>query len=210
MFPDEGLGIFGNVNGPGNNHSPGDTLRVILSYIADILLQEEQWLTPDTGCTYPSPWKNASSIFPPEKDTLLTPNLTDYVGRYGNRVFPDVSIVKVSDSLVFDMNRIKGKLHPTHTEDLFSLELTDPWEYAIEKVLSENYTSMSQFKFTRNEENETNGFDWLLDSWITFEKGVYLLDESDDPSGDISSPAENVKNSYCLIIGVFLLMAYSS
>ena len=180
LFPDEDIGIYTNVNGPGHNHGPGDTLRVIMYYIADILLGEETWLSTETGCSFPSPWRNSYSPFTPIKpEPVVTPPLTDYIGYYGNRVFPDIIISDNAGVLTLAMNRIKGMLHPTDSIDRFQLEITDPWEYAIEKVVSENYTTMSPFWFTRDENNTTVSFDWFMDTWITFQKGVSLLDEGD-------------------------------
>ena len=189
LFPDENIGIYTNVNGPGNNHNPGDTLRVIMYYISDVLLGEEPWLSPETGCSFPSPWMNITSFTSIEPDPVVTPPLTDYIGNYGNRIFPDVSIIQNDGFLMLDINRIKGKLHPTDSTDRFQLELTEPWEYAIEKVVSENYTLMSPIKFARDKDNKTISFDWFMDTWITFEKGVYLLDEEDSQYSTSNGPS---------------------
>ena len=200
MFPDKNVGIFVNVNGPGNNHKPGDAIKTIMYFIADILLQEEPWMTQHTACTFPSPWRN-TSIYSPSNPIPtpqpLSPVLSDYIGRYGNKVFPDINIVEDNENLKLEMNRIKGILHPTDQPDEFKLELTDPWEYAIEKVVNENLTITMSLKFKRNQDNETVKFDWLLDTWITFQKGVYLVDDEEDPI----SLSCNVTQSMIVMLG---------
>ena len=176
-------------------------------YIADKLLGEEPWLSTETGCSFPSPWRNSSSSFTPIKpDTVVTAPLTDYIGNYGNRVFPDVIISDNDGVLTLAMNRIKGNLHPTDSIDRFQLEITDPWEYAIEKVVSENYTTMSLFWFTRDENNTTVCFDWFMDTWITFRKGVYLLDEEDS---QYSITKDNVSTASKLSLVSSLLICLS-
>ena len=204
LFPNENIGLFTNVNGPGPNHKPGEALKVILYFIADILLQEEPWLTQETACTFPSPWRNTTSFTPSVATPPLSTSLTDYVGSYGNKIFPDVSITQDNETLKFDMNKIKGKLHPTSKSDEFQLELTDPWEYAVEKVVNENYTTMTKVRFIRSEANETERFDWFLDSWMPFQKGVSFLDDDDD-IGTSDNPVSHT-GSFRLSLSLLVIM----
>ena len=175
-------------------------------YIADILLGEEPWLSKETGCSFPNPWRDTSSSFTPIRpEPVDTPPLTEYVGNYGNRVFPDVNISVIDGTLSLAMNRIKGNLHPTDAIDRFQLEITEPWELAIEKVVNENYTMMSSFWFTRDKDNMTISFDWHTDTWITFKKGVYLLDkESVEDSISKASTYSLLTCNFMLCITVVL------
>ena len=169
-------------------------------YIADILLGEEPWLSNETGCSFPSPWRATSSSFTPIRpEPVDTPPLTEYVGNYGNKVFPGVTISVINGILSLAMNRMKGHLHPTDAIDKFQLEITEPWELAIEKIVNENYTMMSSFWFTRDKHNMTLSFDWHTDTWITFKKGVYLLDK-DSKEGGISKAS-----TYSLLTCNFML-----
>ncbi|XP_060605765.1 uncharacterized protein LOC132758228 [Ruditapes philippinarum] len=51
LYPDEQIGVFANVDGPGTVASPTYALRTILSYVSDILLGQTPWLDFETACS---------------------------------------------------------------------------------------------------------------------------------------------------------------
>lgn len=54
FFPEMGFGFYMTCNGPVKPDPPA--LQLISLYISDLLLGEEPWLSPETGCTFPEPW----------------------------------------------------------------------------------------------------------------------------------------------------------
>ena len=136
-----------------------------------MLLGYEPWLNRDTACTFPSPWENSTTFPLPPYEMITNENLTDFVGTYGSHLLPDVTISMANNSapdssLRFDMNRIRGFLFPTDKEEQLGFHMSDPWEYAIERVINDNFTIRYPVDFVRTDDNDVIGFDIALDGRV--------------------------------------------
>ena len=214
LFPDDGVGVFANINGPGLPNSPSYGIKAILTFVSDLALDLDPWLNLTTACTFPAPWRNLSYFSPPPMKKYDHGNMTDFKGIYGNTLLPDIEVnVHTTRSrgqyIGFHMNRIVGELLPTNQHDTFQLKLTAPWEYAIERVISENYTLTYPVTFERNENNDVIGFNITLVGNIDimeYRKDTRFMDEvlNDELNATIQSASISFLN-VAFVIFSFLL-----
>lgn len=183
LYPDQDIGIFASVNGPGTVKTPGLALKTILTYVSDVLLEQTPWLNPETACSFPSPWVNSSktSVNLPA-DNFTNDKLTDFEGTFGNELLPDIKIsVKERDEdakyLWLELNRIKGELILTADEDKFRFKMVDPWEYAIEREFMGLYITYP-VEFERSENGDVESFDIQFSDKdvMKYIKGVRFMD----------------------------------
>ncbi|XP_045161602.2 penicillin-binding protein 4-like [Mercenaria mercenaria] len=209
LYPDEQLGVFANINGPGTVRDPGYALKAVLSYVSDILLSQTPWLNIETACSYPSPWVNSSFSIDtnPEPDNFTNDRLDDFVGKYGNELLPDITIsVKERGSeneyLWLEMNRIKGELLLTADVNVFKFKMEDPWEYAIERVLAENLIITYPIEFTRSEDGVVESFNLTFSQKeiMKYRKNVMLVTEAD------ISMSKRVQCSVVLLVSLHLII----
>ncbi|KAL5010565.1 hypothetical protein ScPMuIL_012870 [Solemya velum] len=151
LFPDNDVGIYTAVNGPGNNEAK-TALRVIHHYISDILLNMTPWLNLSAACSFPEPWltrhKNrAHDDDPLEGDAVKGRNkyttpvvrsgrtLENYIGQYGHLAFGNITIkldLEV-DLLHLTVGRFgEAWLYPTDRVDQFDMRFTGPLKYVSE------------------------------------------------------------------------------
>ncbi|KAH3854811.1 uncharacterized protein LOC127870813 [Dreissena polymorpha] len=165
LFPHLNLGLFVSMNGPGLPSIPGYASQTILSFVADLAMGMQPWLTPATACTFPEPWSKAFNSPYPSPKKFTNNNTKDFVGEYGNDLMPDVKIYeeRADDTerpvLWLQMNKVNGTLLPTEDKDTFQLKVVSPWEFAIERILNENFTVTYTTKFYRDQvEGKVKGF----------------------------------------------------
>lgn len=107
LYPDHGYGIFIDSNGPASATTTR-ALILILQYISDALLGQQQWLNVSTVCSFPYPWQPdvleededmTHDAMPLPNDTI--PDLHRYAGIYTNLGFGNVAI-SVPEKDMFD------------------------------------------------------------------------------------------------------------
>lgn len=152
LFPDNDVGIYTAVNGPGNNEAK-TALRVIHHYVSDILLNMTPWLNLSAACSFPEPWltrhkKNrAHDDDPLEGDTVKGSNkyttsvyrsgrtLENYIGRYGHLAFGNITITLDTEVglLYLKVGRFgEAWLYPTNRVDQFDMRFTGLLQYVSE------------------------------------------------------------------------------
>ena len=187
MFPEQDFGLFVNVNGPGLPDASGKTVNVALFYLADILLGVEPWLNVSTACTFPAPWKpSGDDLEIPPTPVFQNENLQEYVGLYGSSVLPDIAVELSEDAskLRFQQSRVKGILNPTAEPDSFQFKVTEPWEFAIEKKITETFMIKFPVQFYRDSEGIVQNLTLTLDiAVMPFRKGMRFPDVDNTSSG---------------------------
>ncbi|WAR18796.1 PBP4-like protein [Mya arenaria] len=187
LFPDEKFGVFASVNGPGLPSVSSQGLQAILSYVTDLALDIAPWLNLTTGCTFPAPWRKPFSFHIDPPEILTNDNIEDFTGMYGNALLPDITIhVNTSHDkrqiLWLEMNKLQGELFPTTSNDSFTFKMVLPWEYAIERVLNENFTIQYPTDFFRDPiKGQVLGFNITLsgkNDVMTYRKCARFLNEN--------------------------------
>ncbi|KAH3736630.1 hypothetical protein DPMN_043202 [Dreissena polymorpha] len=172
MFPEKNIAMFASINGP---QFPGTDIfiKTVLWYLSDILLGETPWLNIDTACSFPKPWVTPPT-FPdiPASPVYENEYLADYVGNYVSNLLPAVVIAFKEDgspkpTLRFEMGRIKGDLWPTSTSNRLDFEVTEPWELAIQHVVSDTYTKRYPVFFQSSDGKVTSGFVMLTEAGVS-------------------------------------------
>lgn len=204
LYPDEQVGVFANLNGPGTAGAPGYALKTVLSYVSDILLRQPPWLSTQTACSYPSPWVNSTEFSSSDLVNYTNKKINDFVGTYGNKLLPDITIyIKERGTaeryLWLEMNRIKGELVPTADDNLFRFKMVEPWEYAIERVLGENFVITYPVNFTRSASGTVQSFN------LTFGyKEIMMYRKNWKFLGD-TSMSRSIHSSFLFVLSLFLL-----
>lgn len=209
LYPNEEAGVFISINGPGLPSSASNAQKTILYYISDLLLDQPTWLNLQTTCTFPKPWNNFSLD---DYDTEKPPNnftnnkLEQFVGIYGSLLLPDVKISlrnrdKKSPFLWLEMNRIKGELLLTAEESEFQFKMVEPWEYAIERVVTKYTVVTYPLKFLKND--TVYAFDLVLSpkEVIRFRKDVRY-----DPLVSATSSSTLVHSLLLMITAIIVIL----
>ncbi|KAL3878902.1 hypothetical protein ACJMK2_031228 [Sinanodonta woodiana] len=177
IFPDQNIGIFGSTNGPTTDESDR-ALNSVFYYMSDILLRESMWINETIACTFPKPFASPFHTFTgidPDQVNPIKPCFDKYVGRYGNVLMPDMEITINGDTLMFRCNRIAGILHPTHVENEFKSEVTEPWDAVLSSRVWSNQTETNKVVFKMNGQ-KANSFEWQLDYSLVFIRNQGFFD----------------------------------
>ncbi|KAL3878901.1 hypothetical protein ACJMK2_031227 [Sinanodonta woodiana] len=178
LFPDHNIGIFGSANGPATDESDR-ALNSVFYYLSDVLLSEAKWINETIACTFPkpfaSPFQRPAKI-DPDQVNPVKPILDKYVGRYGSVLMPDMEITKNGDTLMFRCNRIAGILHPTHVENEFKSEVTEPWEVVLSSRYGSNETELTTVVF-KMDGQKANSLEWQLGYSLVFIRNQGFFDE---------------------------------
>lgn len=212
LFPDDGDGVFASVNGPGLPNLPSYGLKVILSYVSDLALGFKPWLDLDTACSFPSPWKNLTDLPIGPLKKYQNDHIRDFEGIYGSKLLPDIHI-KVTDTrdrgshLSFQMNRLTGELLPTEKNDTFNLQFLEPFEYAIERKINDDFSLVYPTIFQRDAQNNVVGFNVTFLSSkdiMEYTKGSRFLNEDNITSGSGFVRSSLLCGLLCLCFLVFI------
>ncbi|KAH3727933.1 hypothetical protein DPMN_053879 [Dreissena polymorpha] len=171
MFPEKNISMFASINGP---QFPGMDIfiKTVLWYLSDMLLGETPWLNIDTACSFPKPWFTPPTFNIPAPPVYENEYLADYVGNYISDLLPAVVIAFKQDgspkpALRFEMGRITGDLWPTSTSIQLDFEVTEPWELAIQHVVSDTFTKRYPVFFQISDRNVTSGFVMFTDVGVS-------------------------------------------
>ncbi len=127
MHPDMNTGVYTCFNGPGGESA--FICNQLLHYcISDLLLGYDPWLSVDTICTFPEPWKPTNSYYPYRIHTELekgippTRKYDAYVGTYRHDFLGDINVVIKDGMLCMEYGRIgQFELYPNGIDDEFRL-----------------------------------------------------------------------------------------
>ncbi|XP_002739582.1 uncharacterized protein LOC100371892 [Saccoglossus kowalevskii] len=135
LFHSMNAGVFVCVNSPGDDRGY-DTVHEVSMQAYDYLLGYEPWLNTSTGCTFPSPWTDASyAPMPPMTNSphpLLRP-FDDYVGQYGHYAFGNFTVLydEMNNQLRYEFGfQLQGTLSASEDSDLtLYMRVDDPVAY---------------------------------------------------------------------------------
>ncbi|KAL5270615.1 hypothetical protein ACHWQZ_G001349 [Mnemiopsis leidyi] len=86
--------------------------QLITWFIQDMIMDKTPWITAENICTFPAPWRNATTPDRSDPDwgdyeTDTSPKLKPWAGTYSNKIFGDVAVSFVEDEgLVLKYQRV--------------------------------------------------------------------------------------------------------
>lgn len=174
FFPDLNLGIFVSTNGPGND-GPRLVTSQLLFFIADLVLGETPWQQGINTCNFPQPWVNETSP-PPRENNIVPggfPEPENFVGKYGNRIFGDMEIVRNgTDGLWASYNRLVGKLHRTTADHVTLMEAMGSFRF-----LSAGVNTTIYFNLTFTEQSQDGRYHVMLmsaaEGVLEYRRGIH-------------------------------------
>ena len=169
-------GMFVSLNGLDSDKVSTHAIRTPFYYMSDILLNKQPWLDERTACLYPA--LGVSSLgdelgedewiqheLPKLQPTHilafinLTIPLSRFEGTYQSSYTTDIIVQTDPENkkrLVFEMGKMSGILHPTGKSYQFMMEVTQPFEYAIQ-FISNGFIYKIPCEFTRSKKKKVTG-----------------------------------------------------
>lgn len=146
----------------------------------------------------------------PEPDNFTNENLADFIGSYGNMLLPDIRLSlkerELGETYIWlEMNRIKGELLLTADSDQFRFKMVEPWEYAIERVISDHLIVTYPIEFNRSDNGEVESFELKLSTTDVME---YKKSVRFDTGGELSRSGcvECSLNLVLVLLGINIIM----
>jgi hypothetical protein len=200
LYPQAKSGFFIIVNGPWPLLDLGTDLEPLYYVLADILLQEDQWLNVSTVCSFPEPWEEKPTKEPVTDISTDDYNFTPCLGNYGHAIYGDIVISSDSSNgkLSFKINTVgEGHLNLLFSENsTFQMNFVGRISFIFNDLGCEaHFSEQADGLFQKLQINCLAEYD--------FHRGVSFLGEYGPTSSSLM-----ICNMSVLIISMLILQAF--